>query len=343
MALHSLAQKELLLKARQIVPPLVEHFHKGQQGRVAVVGGCEDYTGAPYFSAIASALLGADMSHVICDHPAAPIIKSYSPNLMVHPYLRSLSSRQDPTAPTTPHALDAESSVIAERILPLFSRLHVLVVGPGLGRDILMHVTVSKIIVAARERGMGIVLDADALLIVQENPDIIRGYDSAVITPNVAEFARLCKALGVDPAGAGSDDDGGKRCAQLAKALGGVTVVQKGKKDWISNGNDTIFCQVTGGSKRSGGQGDTLTGSLGTFLAWKKAYLEKLWYHDGSLSSKDLTLLGAFGAASITRYCSRLAFEKHGRALQASDLTVEVEHAFRDLFETDEGKLEAKL
>jgi NAD(P)H-hydrate repair Nnr-like enzyme with NAD(P)H-hydrate dehydratase domain len=30
-------------------------------GRVAVIGGSEDYTGAPYFSAMASAKLGADM------------------------------------------------------------------------------------------------------------------------------------------------------------------------------------------------------------------------------------------------------------------------------------------
>lgn len=34
---------------------------KGQLGRVAVIGGSEDYTGAPYFSAMASARLGADM------------------------------------------------------------------------------------------------------------------------------------------------------------------------------------------------------------------------------------------------------------------------------------------
>jgi ATP-dependent NAD(P)H-hydrate dehydratase len=34
---------------------------EGQLGRVAVIGGSEDYTGAPYFSAMASAKLGADM------------------------------------------------------------------------------------------------------------------------------------------------------------------------------------------------------------------------------------------------------------------------------------------
>lgn len=35
--------------------------HQGQMGRIAVIGGSEDYTGAPYFSAMASARLGADM------------------------------------------------------------------------------------------------------------------------------------------------------------------------------------------------------------------------------------------------------------------------------------------
>lgn len=33
----------------------------GQLGRVAVLGGSKDYTGAPYFSAMASARLGCDM------------------------------------------------------------------------------------------------------------------------------------------------------------------------------------------------------------------------------------------------------------------------------------------
>jgi hypothetical protein len=39
-------------------------FFVGQLGRVAVIGGSEDYTGAPYFSAMASAKLGCDMVHI---------------------------------------------------------------------------------------------------------------------------------------------------------------------------------------------------------------------------------------------------------------------------------------
>merc|ERR1712224_215451 len=62
----SSATKNVLAKVQRMVPPMLEKFHKGQLGRVAVIGGSEDYTGAPYFSAMASARLGCDMSHLIC-------------------------------------------------------------------------------------------------------------------------------------------------------------------------------------------------------------------------------------------------------------------------------------
>lgn len=39
----------------------VDFLLTGQLGRVAVIGGSEDYTGAPFFSAMASARLGCDM------------------------------------------------------------------------------------------------------------------------------------------------------------------------------------------------------------------------------------------------------------------------------------------
>jgi len=60
----SASAKSMLDKVRKLVPPMLEKFHKGQLGRVAVVGGSKDYTGAPYFSAMASARLGCDLSYV---------------------------------------------------------------------------------------------------------------------------------------------------------------------------------------------------------------------------------------------------------------------------------------
>ena len=64
------------------------------------------YTGAPYFAAISSLKAvyytsnrlancsintlhsqGGDLAHVFCPEAAAPVIKAYSPELIVHPLL----------------------------------------------------------------------------------------------------------------------------------------------------------------------------------------------------------------------------------------------------------------
>ncbi|XP_078064260.1 ATP-dependent (S)-NAD(P)H-hydrate dehydratase-like [Mustelus asterias] len=79
-------EKNLQL-VRNIVPPLTENKHKGQDGKIGIIGGCTEYTGAPYFAAIASLKVGADLSHVFCTKDAASVIKSYSPNVIVHPVL----------------------------------------------------------------------------------------------------------------------------------------------------------------------------------------------------------------------------------------------------------------
>ena len=43
----------------------------------------------------------------------------------------------------------------------------------------------------AKEQGMYIVLDADALWMVGQDTSLIHGYRRAVLTPNVMEFKRL--------------------------------------------------------------------------------------------------------------------------------------------------------
>jgi ATP-dependent NAD(P)H-hydrate dehydratase len=49
-----------------MVPPLTPSKHKGQAGKIGVVGGCAEYTGAPFFAAIAALRIGADLAHVFC-------------------------------------------------------------------------------------------------------------------------------------------------------------------------------------------------------------------------------------------------------------------------------------
>lgn len=226
---------------------MLEKFHKGQLGRVAVIGGSEDYTGAPYFSAMASARLGCDMSHVICTPTAAVVIKSYSPNLMVHPLMRSSAPSQ---ASAITSSADTDPVQIADKIIAMLSRLHVLVVGPGLGRDELMHNVCARVVRAARQQSIPIVLDADALALVSRDPGLVRGYPLAVLTPNVVEFGRLTGALGVDEEVKKVQETAGEKAKveALARALEGVTVVQKGAMDLILL--PVVLRHFWGGGKR---------------------------------------------------------------------------------------------
>ena len=142
----------------------------------------------------------------------------------------------------------------------------------------------------ARSQGMFVVLDADALWLVNQDISVIKGYRRAVLTPNVMEFKRLSEKLSID-----KDAPANKKAGLVSKALGGVTIVQKGAKDIIAVDttgeaadpqkskveggekeaiNEQVEIDVKGGYKRCGGQGDILSGTVGTMLAWGKCYEE---------------------------------------------------------------------
>lgn len=46
---------------RALAPKLTPQLHKGQAGRVGVLGGSKDYTGAPYYAGAAALECGADL------------------------------------------------------------------------------------------------------------------------------------------------------------------------------------------------------------------------------------------------------------------------------------------
>lgn len=235
-------------------------------------------------------------------------------------------------------APDESIDSASDQVIAMLDRLHVIVIGPGLGRDPAMQETCARVIQAAKKRNISFVLDADGLYLAQTRPDLVQGYKECILTPNVVEFGRLAKSKDIDTA----TGDPTTLCERLAQAFGGVTVIQKGKVDCISNGSQTLVSDGEGGLKRSGGQGDTLTGSLATLLAYRKAYHERIWEHEGDLKEEETLAYVAYGGSAITRECSRLAFKEVGRSLQASDLTGFVHAAFLNVIgekPTDEAKL----
>ncbi|XP_037656598.1 ATP-dependent (S)-NAD(P)H-hydrate dehydratase isoform X3 [Choloepus didactylus] len=243
---HSIKDMENTFQlVRNIIPPLNTKKHKGQDGRIGIVGGCQEYTGAPYFAAISALKVGADLSHVFCTKEAAPVIKSYSPELIVHPVLDSPNAVHD-----------------VENWLP---RLHTLVIGPGLGRDDALLENVKGILEKSKDKGIPVVIDADGLWLIAQQPSLIQGYQKAILTPNYMEFSRLYEAVLRDPVD--SSDNLGS-VMRLSQALGNLTVVQKGERDVISDGEKVLVCSQEGSSRRCGGQGDLLSGSLGVLVHW---------------------------------------------------------------------------
>jgi len=335
--LHS--KTELIKFTKQIIPPLLPSYYKGQCGKIAIIGGCEDYTGAPFFSAHAAATLGCDLTHVICEHSAATVIKSYSPDLMVHPYLKD-SSALEQYIITTGSKLESlneksfQTKYIKEKVMPkiitILDRIQAVVVGPGFGRDPVMLLTLEFILNEIKARHLPVILDADALYLVSQKPDVIKGYENAILTPNIVEYRRICKAVNV------KDSDNTKEVHLLSKAMN-VTVLQKGNKDLIVCGDEEIVDDETGSSKRVGGQGDSLTGLISTFLAWGySAYKGNIWPEAKSSSpqftNQQIRMLACYGGSLLTKKSAKKAFAKYGRSMQTSDLHKYILESYNETF-----------
>ena len=278
-------------KLRLLVPDLdSSKFHKGQAGKIGVVGGCEEYTGAPYFAAMSALRMGADLAHVFCAEGAGHVIKSYSPELIVHPYMREGGSGSNGGTHT---AYDAELVTEAmEKIEPWLDRMSALVVGPGLGRDPTMCETAKRIIAAACERDIPLVIDADGLRLVMEDEDVslVSNNGRVVLTPNKAELDRFRGC-----SWGGESGNSGDIASDIAHILNGPVVVAKGEADVVvthtigdvedmpENAHlegyeneiaklrkfSTLnVCDELGSPRRCGGQGDVLAGTIVTFLAW---------------------------------------------------------------------------
>ncbi|VDN15475.1 unnamed protein product [Dibothriocephalus latus] len=190
--------EEIIKHVASSIPVLENSKHKGNMGRIGVLGGSKEYSGAPYFAGITALYCvrfdemmipfkGADLVHVFSAASAAQSIKCYSPELIVHPTLDN-----DVEKPTK-----------------WLERLHGLVIGPGLGMSENIPNTV-EMMKACRAANKPMVIDADGIYIVAKYTDVISDEDP-------------------------SDDI--NETARLAKALGHVTIVRKGQNDIISDGD----------------------------------------------------------------------------------------------------------
>lgn len=316
---HATAAADLDM-IKRLIPPLTDTARKGQMGKVGILGGSQDFTGAPFYAGMASLKLGGDLCYIFTADEAAGPIKGYSPELMVTSVYsaKALGVGRRTSGATEEGGGGKGSSVLrlfnrtvgrgreeeeealvtrfVEQVTSFFPKLHVLVVGPGLGRDPLVMEATHRILLEAKHQALPVVIDADGLWLVAHAPDVLHDYPSAgggeggegggkvggvVVTPNLIEFARLQAGL----EGASIADAVPSRKApqprdvmRVAQALSGekgkVTVLLKGKEDIVADGQRYLVVREEGSKRRSGGLGDILAGSMGVLMHWSALVLK---------------------------------------------------------------------
>lgn len=210
--------------------------HKGESGRILVIGG-GPYTGAPALTALAALRAGADVVTVATPRSAAGTVAGFSPNLIV----RELSGD---------HLQPEDLDVLRDQI----PRHDVVVMGMGLGRAPETHAALKEIMPLCRKA----VIDADAL-----QPDLpLKG----IVTPHVGEFKRI-SSISLSTAGFRERIEPLKDYARKK----GVVVLLKGKIDLVSNlitDGDGVRANTNGNAGMTvGGTGDVLAGVTAALYA----------------------------------------------------------------------------
>ena len=220
--------------------------HKGDFGKLLILGGCVGYTGAPSLCAQAAVRAGAGLVYlgVPADIYAITAVK----NDEAMPFPRTEES-------------------VAERL----DQCGVCVIGPGMGRSADTQALTEQVLASFRGP---VVADADALWVLSRKPELLDAAEaSVVLTPHEGEFARL---LGRPVEDRLNDALG------FAEEHGCV-VVLKGHRTICAFPDRTAYVIDAGNpGMAKGGSGDVLAGVLGAMLGQfplRPAVVTACWLH----------------------------------------------------------------
>ncbi len=223
------------------LPPLRAADHKGDRGRVVVLGGDHGMTGAARLAGRAAFAAGAGLVHVLAPEAAVAAVRAAEPDLQ--------TLALDLAAPLAPAAGE------------LIARADVLVIGPGLGRG----EGRTALVLAALEAARAAVVDADALVALAGSLPALAALAATrpiVLTPHPGEFRALF------PAHAALRETDPWSAAEAAARESGCTVLLKGVPTVVARaGRATLTLGAGNPGLATGGSGDVLSGLLGAVLA----------------------------------------------------------------------------
>ena len=214
--------------------------HKGDRGRVVVVGGDLGMSGALRLAARAAFAAGAGLVHAVAPRDTIAALLQAEPDLQ-----------------TMAHSFDEKPST---SLRDLIASADAIVVGPGLGRSPGRRSFIVALVAAARSA----VLDADALVAFSGAAEELASLAAGrrlVLTPHPGEFRTLFPALAaareLDPWGA----------ASMAADEMGATILLKGVPTVVAAPERQLLTVVAGNpGLATGGSGDVLSGLVATQL-----------------------------------------------------------------------------
>jgi NAD(P)H-hydrate epimerase len=231
------------------VKPRLLEGHKGDFGRLLVVGGNEVFSGAPVLASVAALRTGVDVVYTAAPEKTAEVISSMSPDLI------SIKLSGNNLNPDNVCELE-----------PYLAMVDAVIIGPGLGLNGDTETFVKLFVDKVEAAGKALLLDADGLKAFAKFKRSLKV--PLVLTPHANEFALL--------AGQKLSEIFEEKVTlvqKIAKTLDAVLLV-KGKVDIICNSSREKLNFTGNTGMTVGGTGDVLAGIVGGFLAQKVSALE---------------------------------------------------------------------
>lgn len=212
------------------LPPRRADMHKGELGRLLVVGGNHGMAGAAILAGYAALRSGSGLVTLATRAAHATLAPSVQPELMCH-------------GVETP-----------DRFESLAERADVLALGPGLGHDDWARALWKR----ALEHEAPVVVDADALNLLADTPTRRGNW---ILTPHPGEAARLLRTSVADV-----QADRFAAASGLAERFDAV-VILKGHGSLVAGpGAVVAVCPFGNPAMASAGMGDALTGIVASLL-----------------------------------------------------------------------------
>ncbi len=230
-------------EVKKSLPVRSDVSHKGQNGRVLIVGGSIDFYGAPVLSGLGALHSGADLVHLFVPEVNFECTRSMYPDFVVHKYPGEYLTQR-----------------YAEKVIKFAKNVDSILIGPGLGDQ---EKTAEAVLDIIKNVSLPTVLDADAIGVLKR----VKKFplkQPIVITPHSNEFRHL-----VDRDIEVKTED--TKSIILLRSISmdlHINVLLKGPCDYVSSVEGEVVLNKTGNAGMTvGGSGDVLAGMVASFLA----------------------------------------------------------------------------